>query len=186
VKNILRRTIRCSKSGTPINSAIRPLVSSITFLLCPSASSSSVTFDDQILHRLPCSILTMSMLCSSIQIREKKDFTLVIGTNNETQIQQLKKDASNSATQDSIMNAHKKTQITQARINCALKDLSCDSPLSKILKFTILASNESSSSTNLLKCPHTKNDSIFTHNGSTINNSGITINTHTHKDEHNA
>ncbi|KAG5589975.1 hypothetical protein H5410_040489 [Solanum commersonii] len=64
------------------------------------------------------------------------------------------------------MNAHKKTQLTYARINCALKDSSYDSPLAKILKFTILASNASSSSTMVLKCPHTKNDSIFTHNGS--------------------
>ncbi|KAG5599028.1 hypothetical protein H5410_030398 [Solanum commersonii] len=80
------------------------------------------------------------------------------------------------------------TQLTDARINCALKDLSCDSPLSKILKLTILASNASSSSTKVLKCPHARNDSIITHNGSTIYSSGITINTHTHthKDEHNA
>uniref|UniRef100_M1DRH4 Uncharacterized protein n=1 Tax=Solanum tuberosum TaxID=4113 RepID=M1DRH4_SOLTU len=86
------------------------------------------------------------------------------------------------------MNAHNKTQLTHARINCALKDSSCDSPLSKIIKFTILDSNASSSSTKVLKFPHTKNDSIFTHNGSTIYSSGITINTHTHththKDEH--
>uniref|UniRef100_M1DL12 Uncharacterized protein n=1 Tax=Solanum tuberosum TaxID=4113 RepID=M1DL12_SOLTU len=44
------------------------------------------------------------------------------------------------------MNAHK-TQLTNARINCALKESSRDSPLSKILKLTILASNSSSSST---------------------------------------
>ncbi|KAG5569048.1 hypothetical protein H5410_058814, partial [Solanum commersonii] len=85
---------------------------------------------------------------------------------HKTQVQQFKKDVSNSATQDSIMNAHKKTQLTHARINCALKNSSCDSPLSKILKFTILASNASSRSTMVLKCPHTKNDSIFTHNDS--------------------
>ncbi|KAG5586786.1 hypothetical protein H5410_047220 [Solanum commersonii] len=36
-----------------------------------------------------------------------------------------------------------------ARINCALKDSSCDSPLPNDLKFTILASNVSSSSTKL-------------------------------------
>uniref|UniRef100_M1DG13 Uncharacterized protein n=1 Tax=Solanum tuberosum TaxID=4113 RepID=M1DG13_SOLTU len=47
------------------------------------------------------------------------------------------------------MNAHKKTQPTHARVNCALKDLSCYSPLSKFLNFTILASNASSSSTKL-------------------------------------
>ncbi len=105
-------------------------------------------------------------------------------SSSKTQVQQFKKDVSNSATQDSIMNAHNKTQLTHARINCALKDSSCDSPLPKNLKFTILASNASSSSTKVLKCPHTKNDSIFTHNGSTINVSEITNNTHTHKDEH--
>ncbi|KAG5620396.1 hypothetical protein H5410_005614 [Solanum commersonii] len=60
------------------------------------------------------------------------------------------------------MNAHKKTQLTRARINCALKDSSCDSPLPKNFKLTILASNASSSSINVFKCPHKKNDSIFT------------------------
>ncbi|KAG5615141.1 hypothetical protein H5410_014965 [Solanum commersonii] len=95
-----------------------------------------------------CSLL--SMLCSSIQIPEI----------------QVKKDVSNSVTQDSIMNAHNKTKHTDAKINCALKDSSCDTPFSKNLKLTILASNSSSSSTKVLKCPHTKNDSIFTHNGS--------------------
>ena len=89
-------------------------------------------------------------------------------SSSKTQVQQFKKDVSNSATQDSIMNAHNKTQLTHARINCALKDSSCDSPLSKILKFTILASNASSSSTKVLKCPHNKDDSIFTQNFSTI------------------
>jgi len=84
-------------------------------------------------------------------------------SSSKTPVQQFKKDASNSATQESIMNAHKKTQHTHARINCALKDSSCDSPLSKILKFTILTSNASSSSTKVIKFPHTKNDSIFTH-----------------------
>ncbi|KAG5631676.1 hypothetical protein H5410_003393, partial [Solanum commersonii] len=81
---------------------------------------------------------------------------------------QFKKDVSNSATQVSIMTVHNKTQLTHARINCILKDSSCDTPLSKILKLTILASNASSSSTKVFKCPHTNNDSIFTHNGSII------------------
>ena len=84
---------------------------------------------------------------------------------SKTQVHQFKKDVSNSATQDSIMNVHNKAQLTHARINCILKDSSCDTPLSKILKLTILASNASSSSTKVFKCPHTKNDSIFTHNG---------------------
>ncbi|KAG5587424.1 hypothetical protein H5410_047858 [Solanum commersonii] len=74
-------------------------------------------------------------------------------SSSKTQAQQFKKDTSNSATQDSIMNAHKKTQLTYARINCALKGSSCDSPLPKILKLTILTSNACSSSTKVLKCP---------------------------------
>ncbi|KAG5606383.1 hypothetical protein H5410_027875 [Solanum commersonii] len=70
---------------------------------------------------------------------------------SKTQVQQFKREVSNSAPQDSIMNAHKKTQLTHARINCALKDLSCDSPLPKNLKLTLLASNASSSSTKLIQ-----------------------------------
>ncbi|KAG5620007.1 hypothetical protein H5410_005225, partial [Solanum commersonii] len=80
-------------------------------------------------------------------------------------LRQFKKDVSNSATQDLIMNIHNKAQLTYARINCILKGSSCHTPLSKILKLTILASNASSSSTKVFKCPHTKNDYIFTHNG---------------------
>ncbi|KAG5619702.1 hypothetical protein H5410_004920 [Solanum commersonii] len=75
------------------------------------------------------------------------------------------RDVSNSAAQDSIMNAHNKTQFTYAKIKCALKDSSCDSPISKNLMHTILASNASSSSTKVFKFPHKRNDSIFTHNG---------------------
>ena len=86
-------------------------------------------------------------------------------SSSKTQVQQFKKDVSNSATQDSIMNVHNKTQLTHASFNCALKDSSCDTPLPKILKLTILASNASSSSTKVLKCPHKKDDSRFTHNG---------------------
>ncbi|KAG5610347.1 hypothetical protein H5410_021628, partial [Solanum commersonii] len=82
--------------------------------------------------------------------------------NSQTQVQPFKKSVSNSATQDSIMNAHNKTQFTYAKIKCALKDSSYDSLISKTLMLTILASNASSSSTILFKCPHTKNDSIFT------------------------
>ncbi|KAG5614628.1 hypothetical protein H5410_014452 [Solanum commersonii] len=74
----------------------------------------------------------------------------------------FKKGVSNSATQDSIMNARNKTQFTYANIKCALKDSSCDSPISKKLMLTILVSNVSSSSIRVFKCPHTRNDSIFT------------------------
>ncbi|KAG5609762.1 hypothetical protein H5410_021043 [Solanum commersonii] len=102
--------------------------------------------------------------------------------NFKSQVQHFKKDVSNSATQDSIMNADKKSQLTCTRINFALKDSICDSPLPKNLKLTILASNASSSSTKVLKCPHIKNVSIFTH----IESIGIKINTHTYKDKHNA
>ncbi|KAG5571411.1 hypothetical protein H5410_061177 [Solanum commersonii] len=59
----------------------------------------------------------------------------------------FKKGVSNSATQDSIMNALIKTQITYARNNCVLKDSSCDTPLPKILMLAILATCASSSST---------------------------------------
>ncbi|KAG5590882.1 hypothetical protein H5410_041396, partial [Solanum commersonii] len=83
------------------------------------------------------------MLCSSIQIPKNQGFTSVIGT------KYFKKDVSNSATQNSIMNGHNKTQLTHAKINCALKDSSCDLPLLKNFKLTILASNTSSSLTKL-------------------------------------
>ncbi|KAG5571271.1 hypothetical protein H5410_061037, partial [Solanum commersonii] len=86
----------------------------------------------------------------------------IISAAFKTQVHQFKKDVSNSATQDSIMNAHKKYQLTWARINCALNDSSCDSPLPNNLKLTILASNASLSSTKVFKCPHKKNDSIVT------------------------
>ncbi|KAG5590285.1 hypothetical protein H5410_040799 [Solanum commersonii] len=63
--------------------------------------------------------------------------------------------------QDSVINIHNKTQTTYAKINCALKDSSCDSPITMIRMLTILASNASSSTTIVFKCPHTKNDFVF-------------------------
>ncbi|KAG5614629.1 hypothetical protein H5410_014453 [Solanum commersonii] len=45
-KNVLRRNIRCNKSG----SLIHPLVNSIAFLLWSSTSSSSETLGDMALH----------------------------------------------------------------------------------------------------------------------------------------
>ncbi|KAG5580567.1 hypothetical protein H5410_051194 [Solanum commersonii] len=75
------------------------------------------------------------------------------------------RDVSNSATEDSIMNIHNKTQINHAKINCILKDSSSDTPLPKIHMLAILATYASSSSTKVSKCSHTKNNSIFTHWG---------------------
>ncbi|KAG5615192.1 hypothetical protein H5410_015016 [Solanum commersonii] len=43
---MLQRTIRHSKLGSSISLAILPLVTSITFLLWPSVSSSSVILGD--------------------------------------------------------------------------------------------------------------------------------------------
>ncbi|KAG5586032.1 hypothetical protein H5410_046466 [Solanum commersonii] len=89
-------------------------------------------------------------------------FSLFVPFCDQTQVQQFKKGVSNSATQDSIMNAHHKTQFSYVKIKCALKDSSCDSPISKNLMLIILASKASSSSTIVFKCPHRKNDSLFT------------------------
>ncbi|KAG5620020.1 hypothetical protein H5410_005238 [Solanum commersonii] len=47
------------------------------------------------------------------------------------------------------MNIHNKTQITHAKINCVLKDSSCDTPLPKILMLSILATCASSNSTKI-------------------------------------
>ncbi|KAG5610603.1 hypothetical protein H5410_021884 [Solanum commersonii] len=74
-------------------------------------------------------------------------FSLFTPFCDQTQFQPLKKGVSNSATQDSIMNIHNKTQFTYAKIKCALKDSSCDSSITKNLMLTILSSNASSSST---------------------------------------
>ena len=63
------------------------------------------------------------------------------------------------------MNAHNKAQFTYARITCVVKDSNCDTPSPKILMLVILATYASSSSTKVSKCPHIKNDSIFTHRG---------------------
>ncbi|KAG5590023.1 hypothetical protein H5410_040537 [Solanum commersonii] len=89
-------------------------------------------------------------------------FSLFVPFCEKTQVQSFKKGVSNSATQDSIMDAHNKIQFTYAKIKCALKDSSYDSPISKNLTLTILASNASSSSTKVLECPNRKNDSVIT------------------------
>ncbi|KAG5599519.1 hypothetical protein H5410_030889, partial [Solanum commersonii] len=209
-KNVLRRTIQCNKSGSPIHSTIPPLVNSILF--CFGLQHLQVSYFGRYgnasrnrlaTHRLLLFITdwifffrarhtgtlgeTMTIRRLAQWIRGSSGFLFfVLSAAFKTQVQQFEIDVSNSATQDSIMNAHKKTQLTHAKINCALKDSSYDLPLSKNLKLTILASNESSSSTKVIKCPHTKNDSIFTHNGSQFSSSEIKCNTHTRKDEHNA
>ncbi|KAG5585796.1 hypothetical protein H5410_046230 [Solanum commersonii] len=90
------------------------------------------------------------------------------------------------ATQDSFLNIHNRTQTTNAKINCVLKDSSCDTPLPKILKPALLASNVSSISTKAFECPHTNDDSIFTHKWIINLSSGIRCNAHTKKEEHNA
>ncbi|KAG5595937.1 hypothetical protein H5410_037169 [Solanum commersonii] len=74
-------------------------------------------------------------------------FSLFVPFCEQTQVKSFKKSVSNSATQDSIMNEHNKIKFTYAKIKCALKDSSCDSPISKNLMLAILASNASSSST---------------------------------------
>ncbi|KAG5630133.1 hypothetical protein H5410_001850 [Solanum commersonii] len=62
------------------------------------------------------------------------------------------------------MNAHNKTQFTNSKIKCALKDLSCYSPISMKIMFTILDSNANSGSTKVFEWPNRKNDSIISHN----------------------
>ncbi|KAG5580628.1 hypothetical protein H5410_051255 [Solanum commersonii] len=96
-------------------------------------------------------------------VSDSKYLNLKVSSDIETKYQ-FKKDVSNSA-QDSTMNVHNKTHFIHAKINCVPKDSSCDTPLPKILTLAILASNASSSSTKVFECPHTKDDSILTHNG---------------------
>uniref|UniRef100_M1DYU4 Uncharacterized protein n=1 Tax=Solanum tuberosum TaxID=4113 RepID=M1DYU4_SOLTU len=50
-KNVLRRAIRRSKSGSLIHSAMRPLANFIAFLSWPSGSSRSESLGDPTLHR---------------------------------------------------------------------------------------------------------------------------------------
>ncbi|KAG5619641.1 hypothetical protein H5410_004859 [Solanum commersonii] len=75
-----------------------------------------------------------------------------------------------SCPQANSSSAAQKRSLEQcyARFNheCTQQDsIYCDSPLAKNFMLTILASNAISSSTKVLKFPHTKNDSIFIHNG---------------------
>ncbi|KAG5595620.1 hypothetical protein H5410_036852 [Solanum commersonii] len=84
---------------------------------------------------------------------------------NKTQVQQFKKGCLKQCYTRLNHECTYKTQFAHKKVKYALKVSSCDTPLSKILNLTILASNASSNSTKVFKCPHTKNDSIFTHNG---------------------
>ncbi|KAG5600634.1 hypothetical protein H5410_032004 [Solanum commersonii] len=139
-------------------------------MLCRTASRNcSATY------RMPFPLSTRSFSLELSTLEQKK-----------TQVQSFKKGVSNSATQNSIMNTHNKTQSTYAIINYALKDSSCDSPIAKSLMLTILTSNASSSLDKVFECPHTKNDFILTHNGSIISSSRIKCNAHSQKDEDNA
>ncbi|KAG5605465.1 hypothetical protein H5410_026957 [Solanum commersonii] len=97
------------------------------------------------------------------QVRRFSNLHFFILSAAFTQVQPFKKEVSSNATQDSIMNAHNKTQFTYVKILCVPKDSSCDTPFSKILKLAILASNASSISTKVFECPHRKDDSILSH-----------------------
>ncbi|KAG5599723.1 hypothetical protein H5410_031093, partial [Solanum commersonii] len=105
----------------------------------------------------------MTLFCSFLHVSVLDLFpnSLKLKFNNSKRISQtvLLKAQHECTQQDSI---------THAIINCALKDSSCDYPLAKMLKFTILSLNASSSSTKVLKFLHNKNDSLFTQSFSTI------------------
>ncbi|KAG5571806.1 hypothetical protein H5410_061572, partial [Solanum commersonii] len=93
--------------------------------------------------------------CDVVSMYPQLKLLLVL---KQTQVQPFKKGVLNSASQDSIMNEHNKTQFTYSNIKCLLKDSNCDSPISTNLMLTIVASN----ATIVFKCPHTKNDFILT------------------------
>ncbi|KAG5619680.1 hypothetical protein H5410_004898 [Solanum commersonii] len=61
------------------------------------------------------------------------------------------------------MNIHNKTQITHLKINCILKDSSCDTPLPKILMLAIFdtSANQELDATLTLKKRNTTD--VFTH-----------------------
>ena len=70
-----------------------------------------------------------------------------------------------SATHDSLVNVHDKTQFTYERMNFILKDSSCDTLLPKLLKVAVIFSNGSSNSIRTFEFPHKNDDSVFTHKG---------------------
>ncbi|KAG5615022.1 hypothetical protein H5410_014846, partial [Solanum commersonii] len=157
--------------GSPIRSAISLLVDFIAFLFFPSTLSRVEALGDRSTASRNCPAICRLLLFITeltplrLSTLEQKAISRLVGDSpirlgdlqdfissffsaalflfaNKTQVQQFKNDVSNSTTQDSIMNVHNKTQLTYARINYILKDSTCDIPLSKILKLTILASNE--------------------------------------------
>ena len=65
-------------------------------------------------------------------------------------------DVSNDNRQEWILNAKNKAQLTHAKIKW-------------FFKIIVIASNESSSSTKVIKLPHNKEYPIFTHNDTQFN-----------------
>ena len=80
---------------------------------------------------------------------------------SKTPVQQFKKDVSNSATKDSIMNAHNKTQLTHAR---SIVHSNTEVVTHHYQRFSSSRScfNPSSSSAKVIKCPEIKNEYILT------------------------
>ncbi|KAG5590897.1 hypothetical protein H5410_041411, partial [Solanum commersonii] len=96
-----------------------------------------------------CNLLVIFRMGSAIRrssfLRYFSFFCSLLHDTNSSSV--IQKGVLNSSTQDSIIYAHNKTQFTYAKIHCALKNSSSDSPILENLMLTILASNASSSST---------------------------------------
>ncbi|KAG5610484.1 hypothetical protein H5410_021765, partial [Solanum commersonii] len=100
----------------------------------------------------------VSMLSLKLQTPKTSRFLSDI---EQTQVQSFKKGVLKSATQDSTMNAHNKTQFTDAKIKCELKGSSTYSPISKNLMLTILASNAILESDATLTLKKDENNACF-------------------------
>ncbi|KAG5590734.1 hypothetical protein H5410_041248 [Solanum commersonii] len=139
--------------GSPIHSVIRLLVDFVAFLHLPSVFSHFEALSDRstasrnysVTHQLLLFITELTFFFRARYTRTKGDL-------------QADRRLANRAQRSSGLHFFVlfirlvpscQTQLTHTRINCILKDSSCDTPLSKILKLTILASNSSPSSTNL-------------------------------------
>ncbi|KAG5611188.1 hypothetical protein H5410_022469 [Solanum commersonii] len=81
---------------------------------------------------------------------------------------ELKKDVLNSATQDSIMNAHIRLNLLMRRSNVHSKFQIVTHHYQRISSSPYLLQMQVQAQLKCSNCPHTKNDSIFTHNGSII------------------